>query len=205
MRARTARRAASVGFGITAAGLAMASTAHACTTFKGSMTVTGGGGVSTTVGRGDGISHEYCQGPNNTTRPQITHGAIGTSGATITIEVAPATCGTGTNQLSFGTHQVAFNNAPAYEYTGVFPTTGYGTANKQNLCMPNSFTVPSPTAVKLTTFEVDANGAGVAQVQLPANLAANQPLEDSAVCVFPVGLVDDKGSGNMAPIHIVVV
>ncbi len=84
--------------------LAMASTAFACVTFKGQMTVDGHDGDTTVVGTGD--SHAYCTQP--------TTAAAGHLSDTINVTVAPATCNGKGHQMEDGTYLVKYNNAKSY-------------------------------------------------------------------------------------------
>lgn len=96
---------------ITAAVLALGSTAFACTIFTGYMTVTGNGGTGTTTAYGTATGMTYCQAPNTTgggaTELQV--GPNGQTNAVVTISGgsrgAIGTC-TGTSALAAATDWV---------------------------------------------------------------------------------------------------
>lgn len=104
------RKRALFAFATGVAVLGMASTAFACVTFKGQMTVDGHDG-STWV-EGTGNSHGYC----STGVP--TSAAAGHLADTIDVTVAPGTCGDSgalaNHQMEDGTYLVKYNNKKSY-------------------------------------------------------------------------------------------
>lgn len=116
MRASGTRRSLLISSVAGVAALAMASTAYACTTYKGKVTLTAsGGGVATAEGI-DGF-HAYCSGD---TRQNI---AIA---GTFRLDVAPGpTCGT---RLADGGYNVKWLNLTANELGNIGPTNCNGPA-----------------------------------------------------------------------------
>jgi hypothetical protein len=110
------RKRALFAFATGVAVLGMASTAFACVTFKGQMTVDGQSGDTWVEGTGN--SHGYC----STGRP--TTAAAGHLADTINVTVAPGTCGDADalaeHQMEDGTYLVKYNNKKSYEFDGTY-------------------------------------------------------------------------------------
>lgn len=174
--------------------LMLSSAAFACTTFKGTMTVTGnattgrtltnpGAGTSTAVGNPN-AGMAYC-----TLTPGATAKA---TGGTVTVGVV-ATTGTCASGLVNGTvYDINYVNGRAF-YDPPNPNSPYGW---QIDCM-------SPIGagqVKLGQQTAASGGIPTATYNLP-NGSTNAANEDSAVCVS-----DSTGNiGNQAPVQIVTV
>lgn len=139
------RRAITVGFSVVALILVLASTAMACTVFRGTMIVTplaAGSGVSQATGNG-----------NNMARCDISELAtIPITGDKVKVEVKKAT-GCATGFLEGGTYTVNYASSGASDCMTVV-LGGVGTA-------------PLGTGSPLGTFTVDQSGAGSTAVTIP--------------------------------------
>ncbi len=162
------RRMMSGVFVATATVLAVATTAFACTTYRGSETVTKTGS-STAIGSNSGMT--YCNG--------VTDGATASSGNSITVAVAPATCGGTSYQLPSNTYDVSFINNKAY--TMPFSSWILDQANGDCMAVGGSTgTVILKTGWSITT------GTASTSVTLPTGLTTdhNNPSGTrSGVCV----------------------
>lgn len=163
--------------------LTLASTAFACVTFRGDLTVTG-----TTSGNkvtGDEGSMTYCVAPTS----------AGTSSYNnaITVTVAVATsCVSSTNKLNAGTNNVKINNAST---DAAVPFTYDGT--KWNFVSGTGcFASPTPAGViSLGTISVTA-GVGTGTFTLPHMNRIDPTNKASALCVGAGGV------GIFAPLRI---
>lgn len=152
------------------AALAMASTAFACVTFKGEMTVDAPGGSTTVVGTGS--SHAYCATGKPTTA------AAGNLGDPVLATVRPGTCSGVSHQMEKGNYLVKFNNAKAYTFDGTYWNMVAGTG-----CFR---TANNATTSDLGNFAVDVNGNGSWNGTLHTvknQSVANAPGEAGNFCV----------------------
>lgn len=99
-------------FATAVAALAMASTALACVTFKGEMTVGTHDGSTTVVGVGN--NHAYCPTGKPTTA------AAGHRGDRVDVAIRSAVCDGRESTMEDGTYQVKFNNKKAYTFDGTY-------------------------------------------------------------------------------------
>ncbi|MCA1707590.1 MAG: hypothetical protein LC808_31695, partial [Actinobacteria bacterium] len=100
------------GFTVGAVSVILGSTAYACITYRGDLTITGGSATSNLMtGANSGMS--YCSGRNPTTP------AAGKANTSVSIAVAPATaCNTGgTNKLQDVLHDVRLRNGKYWTYS----------------------------------------------------------------------------------------
>ncbi len=181
-------------FGVLAAGtvLLAASGVYACTNFKGTMTVAGGGGSTKVVGRGDGMN--YCRGYPKDDAPAPGGGAHGSSGSTITVSVSPST-GCNTLRLHAGTYNANFANGAAYTYTVKSTTEKRKYSPILIDCMTLGRGVSPLTP---STMDVPTSGSASGTFTLPAGLAPSGPTDAGAVC-----LVDQQQAvGHQVPIII---
>lgn len=140
------RRAMTVGFSVVTLILLLASTAMACTVFKGTMTVTplaAGSGVSTATGKGTSMS--FCASSMGATIP--------ITGDKVKVEVKQAT-GCSTDQLSAGKYTVNYASNGGSDCMTVV-LGGVGSP------------VGTGAPVSLGTFTVDGTGAGSTEVTIP--------------------------------------
>lgn len=179
MRVPEARRRTVVGFGVAAVAVLASSAAFACTSFVGKMTLTGGTGSTTVVGSGGAM--QYCTPPaDNAAAPA--GGAHGTSGGSIKISVAPATCAR-TTKLPAGVYYTRFANGVAYSFA-VSPTTHKRTYGGYKIDCMNAGT--GIVSLSPATFTVPTSGIATATFKLPAGLRKNGPSDASAVCVADI-------------------
>lgn len=187
-------------FGFTTAAVVMvvASTAFACVTFMGSMTVDGHDGDTTVVGTGN--SHAYC----STGRP--TTAAAGHLADSITATVSPGTCADpgalASHKLPRGSYEVRYNNANSYTFDGTFwvMTAGTGCFRAAN----------AATTTTIGSFNVDKNGNGSWTGTLGDPAGTDYfpgPLNAANFCVGdPQGPVGDGGfPGMLAPYRLLQV
>lgn len=203
----TARKGLTVGFVATAALLAMASVAYACTTYRGTMTVTitsgddGHGHTETAAigANGDkGVSMGYCttvpSGWGSTNNPKgAAH--MGTAGGGITVTVAPAdVCKgklSGTNKLADGTNNYEVNFNPGKMFTSTSHIEPYVRAGD---CM-----IGEPGNIRLDAdFDVANGGHGSASYTIGTQ-TANATGEDGGVCVSR----DGNPEGMQVPLTVV--
>jgi hypothetical protein len=169
------------------------SAAFACTSFVGKMTVTGGTGSTTVVGSGGAM--QYCTAPaDNAAAPG--GGAHGTSGSSVKIAVAPATCGR-TTQLPAGAYSVSFANGAAYSFK-INATTHKRVYGGYKIdCMSRS--TPGVVALSPSTLNVPSNGTASGTFKLPVGIHKNGVTDASALCVADV----HHFNGLQSPIVIV--
>lgn len=186
------RRLMTGAFVATAWVLVLASTAFACTTFLGNMSVTAGGGTSSATGSTGGMS--YCSG--------VTDGASASSSGTISVSVSPAT-GSCAGQLPNGTYRVTFINNNAY----AMPFSSWILQSNGD-CMAKGGSTGTTTLE--TSFTVTSGSGSDTSVTLPSGLTAdsnNPGGTRSGVCVsdFPADPVMMSGSGMEVPLKIVTI
>lgn len=198
MKMKTRKRAL-FAFATGVAVLGMASTAFACVTFKGQMTVDGHDGDTTVVGTGD--SHAYCTQP--------TSAAAGHLADTINVTVAPATCNGVDHKMEDGTYLVKYNNEKSYTFDGTSWTMISGTGC---FLSGNSATVSDGSPA---TFEIGPSGNHLSghgtwsgtlgtlsgtpyTVQPGSNEAAN-------FCVGAQNSTDSGRTGLLAPFQLLAV
>jgi hypothetical protein len=196
------RRGLLFGSAVVAIALALASTAWACTTFKGRMTVTDANGNSSTV-VGDGSGMDFCDTGFGDKVPAADTGATGRSGSQITVSVAEETCAaTGKFKLDPGEYDVNFVNwvrEQGQTKSGFNSTDGGATYNWWADCMSGIL----GAQYNLGTLTVGDLGSGKGGYSLPSDpLTVNDPATDqSAVCVSSPG----GGQGLQAPILITTI
>jgi len=179
--------------GAAGAALLMASAAYACTTFKGTLTLTAGGGNTKVVGSGNGMS--YCSGYPKDNAAAPAGGAHGKAGGVVKVAVAPST-GCNTLQLPADTYLVNIGNGKAYGFTVNAATHKRTYGSMQIDCMTPSRGI---TPLSPTSLSVPASGSASGNFTLPGSLNKNGPSDASAICVANRG-----GSlGLQAPIIIV--
>jgi hypothetical protein len=184
------RKALLAGAGVVATVLVIASTAYACTVFKGRLTLTGNGnqptGSSVTLGKNAGMQH-CANSPSGYTSAPL-------SGGTVDVVVAKNTTGTTAcpnSQLPADTYDINYENGAAF--SGDLPTSY---RNWLIDCM-------SPHSNNLTTMTVDSNGdgskTGVSLNSTERNTkVGSQIVDESAICVS----TSDGAYGNQGPIFI---
>lgn len=174
----------------------LGSSAYACTTFKGKMTVTGGGGSTAATGANNPLNGmSWCSVPtDNAAAP--TGGAHGADGSAITVTIQPAACTLTTASPSTRTnYDINFINGKAFTYT-ISGTTGKRVYSSWILdCMsPSGGTVQNLASGKSYTMGATTSYS----VSLPAVTNANASGDASAVCFS-----DPNGAeGNQVPIII---
>jgi hypothetical protein len=197
------RRGLLFGSAVVAIVLALASTAWACTTFKGRMTVTDANGNSSTV-VGDGSGMDFCDTGFGDKVPAADTGATGTPGAQITVSVEPADCNGTTFQLDDGNYDVNFVNWVTEQNqtkSGFKSTDGGATYDWWADCM--SGILGAQVVLADQTFQV-VNGTNTGTpYTLPGANEIDWKVNDlttdqSAVCVSSNG----GGQGLQAPILI---
>ncbi len=183
------------GFVSAVAVMTLASTAFACTFFRGTMKAQGNAttDVVTVIGNNTGMG--YC---GNT----ISGFAKATkSSGVVAILLQPAsTCldGNGVNRLPRDTYSVDFINGAAYT------TDSSGKTTMKLDCMTpggdTGTTNIGSIAVDSSGFSLKTDGTrGARAYALPSGLTANGPSDESAVCVSDSTATD----GHQAPIVIV--
>ena len=161
--------------------LALASTAFACTIFRGKFVVTGSGG-GTVYAVGDNNNMAWCAGfPKGTATAPA-------NGGTITVKVAKAKAPCPLSRLPEGKYDIRFFNGAAH--------TKSPDRDWQVDCMGGDDILLS---VKIGSLYVNEYGAGGPKtIALPSGLIPNGANDESAVCVTGAGAT----YGNQAPITI---
>ncbi|MGH9151575.1 MAG: hypothetical protein ACRD03_04010 [Acidimicrobiales bacterium] len=161
--------------------LALASTAFACTIFRGKFVVTGSaGGTVRAVGNDENMS--WCAGfPKGTATAPA-------NGGSITVKVAKAKSPCPLSRLPEGKYDIRFFNGAAHTIT---PDRDW-----QVDCMGGDDVLVS---VRIGGLYVNQYGAGGPKtIALPSNLIPNGPNDESAVCITGSGAT----FGNQAPLTI---
>ncbi len=193
------RKTALFGSTVVAVILALASVASGCTTFKGKMDVTAGGGTSTAIGNGSGMG--YCSGsPTGGAKAQMG------SNQTIAVSVAPADCSGTTYALTdrsgAGAYYVNFINWGKCGLLFPKDCTGFKIDSTGKYtwwydCMGN----PSSTAYHKNLGRMDVSGgtgSGTYTITSEMMTKVNGPSDASGVCVSDA----NENEGNQAPIAI---
>lgn len=106
---RTTRKGMTFGTMVVAGVMILASAAFACTVYKGTMTVTAGGGSSQRTGSGMGMG--YCSGTTATSNADVTSG--GTFSITVQKFTGSGSTKTCTDQLNIDWYDVNYTTAGA--------------------------------------------------------------------------------------------
>jgi hypothetical protein len=189
------RKRALFAFATGVAVLGMASTAFACVTFKGQMTVDGHDGDTTVVGTGD--SHAYCTQPTTAAAGHLTD--------TINVTVQPATCNGVDHHMENGTYLVKYNNEKSYTFDGtswnmISGTGCFFTGNSDTVSDGN----PAEFAVE-TVGGQDGHGSWTGTLgTLSGTPYVVQPGSNEAAnfCVGAKNSTDTGRTGLLAPFQL---
>ncbi len=183
------------GFVSAIAVMALASTAFACTVFRGTMKARGNATTDVVTVIGNNVGMGYCNGAISGFAK-----ATKSSGAVAILLQPASTClnSSGVNKLPQDTYSVDFINGAAYT------TDSSGTTTRKLDCM-----TPGGDAgtTNIGSIAVDSGGyslktdgtRGSRSYALPSGLTANGPSDESGLCVSDSSAVD----ANQAPIVIV--
>ncbi len=147
---RTTRKGMTFGTMVVAGVMILASAAFACTVYKGTMTVTAGGGSSQRTGSGMGMG--YCSGTTATSNADVTSG--GTFSITVQKFTGSGSTKTCTDQLNIDWYDV-----------------NYTTAGATGDCMssdPASILIQEGDATAKTGLSVDSTGSGSGSFTFPS-------------------------------------
>lgn len=175
-----------------AAIMLLASSAYACTVFRGKMTVTGGGG--STFATGNNSSMSWCAAPADNASASSGGGAKGADGSSITVTIQPGDCNT-SSPSSRSDYDINFYNGKAFTYT-ISSTTG---KRVYSTWLVDCMSPRDAGVVNLGYGGVYTNGTTKSwTVALPSVTNANASGQASAVCFS-----DRFGNnGNQVPILI---
>lgn len=174
--------------------LGLGSTAFACITQLGQMTVDGDDGDTTVVGLGATGGHQYC----STGRP--TSAAAGHIQDNILVTVDPASCadsGTVVNhQLPDKTYEVRYTNKKSFNFTGTQYTLITGTGCYST---PAASSTTTPGSINV----VDGSGLWTGQLGTLAGAAyySLTPLEAAQICVYDPA----SHTGMIAPYRLLLI
>lgn len=189
---RTGSRKAWLGLVAVAATMALGSTAFACVTYTGKLTVRGQGlGESVNIGNGKGMT--FCPGyPKGKAKAAL--------GGQVSISVTKSpidSCGEG-RRLRAGDYLVAYAATGAYTRSDPYDTSNKdGSRVRKNGC---SF-VAGPTSRTLGTVTVDDLGKAAGTFTLPTDVGTKSgPTDEAAICIVDVRF---GNTGNIAPLTII--
>ncbi|MGI8685511.1 MAG: hypothetical protein ACR2MO_10565 [Acidimicrobiales bacterium] len=162
--------------------MVVASVAYACTTFKGTFTVTPGGtnssGSVTATGNCSGMGYSSGGAPSGGV------GAATAKASTGTGTVSIATSAGGGCQLTAGTYDINYLNGPAFR----------NHTNRVLDCMSGL----GGTSVNLGQVSVNSSGVASGTFNLPLSVGDVSPLE-SAVCISDTVAIE----AHMVPVFII--